>query len=57
MILFFALQAYKAKQTGDYKKAKKRSNIAMSLNFANIVYTLVGDIVIVGVTLGLHCRK
>ena len=51
----FATQAYNDKGTGNYKDAKRSGNIAIYLTLINIIYTLVVDILIIGLTLPLHC--
>ena len=55
--IFACTQAYNAKGTGKYMQAKTYGNVAMGLNIANIVYTLVVDALVIGLTIGLNCGK
>ena len=50
------MQAYNDKGTGNYKDAKRSGNLAIYLTLINIIYTLVVDTLIVGLTLPLHCE-
>ena len=55
-IKWFDTQAYNDKGTGNYKEAKVFGNIAICLTLINITYTLVADILIIGLTIPLHCK-
>ena len=52
----FDIQARNDKGTGNYKEAKTFGNIAICLTMINITYTLVVDILIVGLTIPLYCK-
>ena len=55
--MIWYIQAYNDKGTGNYKEAKRSGNIAIYLTLINIIYTLVVDILIIGLTLPLHCSE
>ena len=48
-------QAYNDKFAGKYRQAKIFGNVAIYLTLVNIIYTLMADILIISLTLGLYC--
>ena len=50
-------QAYSNKCAGKYRQAKTFGNVAIYLTLVNIIYTLMADILIVSLTLGLYCGE